>query len=471
MNSFFRTNSHTLLLIILLIGFGLRVRLSQDRYVHKWDERFHALVSKNLINHPLKPTLYETPLLKYDYKNWYSSHIWMHKQPLPLWLIAGSYSLFGVSDFATRIPSLIFSLLAIFITYLLGKDFFSKKIGLLSAFFIAINGLIIEIGAGRIATDHYDILFLCFIELGILFAYYGSKRKSILLTILSGIFVGLAILTKWLPAFIVFPIHLVFLFQEKFKKREITRFLSFSIMACLLIALPWQIYILKNFPLESKWEYFHQWLHLSTQLEGQPDDGWFHYLTNIRIKYSEVIYIPLVFLIYKLIKSKFKNFTMLALFIWIFIPILFFSFAKTKMTGYILFVSPALFIVTACFFFELKDNLIYTFSNKAFRFLSWILLISMIALPIRYCYERTSFGLEKPRSESYCENYKKFRETLTNKSLVLNVSYPIEFMFYNGGIAYSTDKIENSDYNRIISLGYKVFKLDTINNNLKEVSF
>jgi len=395
----------------------------------------------------------------------------MHKQPLPLWLIAGSYKIFGIKDVTTRLPSLLFSVLAIFITYLLGKGGFSKKVGILSAFFISVNGLIIEIGAGRIATDHYDILFLVFIELGILFAFLNAKNKSVLFAILSGAFVGFAVLTKWLPAFIVFPLHFVLLLNANSKKNEIIRFLGVSLLTCLIIAVPWQIYILINFPLEAKWEYFHQWLHLSTRLDEQPDDGWYHYLTNIRIKYSEIIYIPLIYLIYNLIKSKFRDYNLLLLFIWIFVPILFFSFAKTKMTGYILFISPALFITTAYFFFELKDKLLPGLTNKGLKLLSWILLVLIIALPIRYCYERTSFGLEKPRTETYCENYKTFQNKLPNKTLVLNVSHPIEFMFYNNCTAYTTDKIEKSDYNRIVSLGYKVLQLDTVQNSVNEVSF
>ena len=453
-----------------MVGLALRFRLSQDKCLHKWDERFHALVAKNLINHPLEPTLYENPLLNYDYKEWYSNHIWVHKQPLPLWLIATSYRIFGVTELATRIPSFLFSVLAIFITYLLGQAFFTKKTGILSAFFISINGVIIEIGAGRIATDHYDILFLAFIEISILFAYYNSKNKSTSLAILSGIFIGFAIITKWLPALIVLPIHLTMLLQFKASKNEIIKFLLFSFIASIVIAAPWQIYILRNFTLEAKWEYYHHWLHLSSQLDGQPDDGWLHYLNNIRIKYSEIIYIPLVYLVYKLAKSKFRDYTLLTLFIWISIPLIFFSFAKTKMTGYILFISPALFIVTAFFFFDLKDKLINEFSSKGLKVLSWILLVLMIALPVRYCFERTSFGFEKPKHEEYCDDYKKFQNRFQKKSVVLNIEYPIEFMFYTNATAYSINKLEKSDFEAIKNKGYKIYYYNKLEKTISEVN-
>jgi|GEM_PF-2475173 len=44
---------------IVILAAALRIWLcSTDSYLHEWDERYHALVAKNLLLHPLKPTLY-----------------------------------------------------------------------------------------------------------------------------------------------------------------------------------------------------------------------------------------------------------------------------------------------------------------------------------------------------------------------------------------------------------------------------
>ncbi len=77
-------------LLLMVCGLMLRVYTSSDFFLHFWDERYHALVAKNLIKHPLIPTLYDDPILPYNYKNWTESHIWVHKQPLPLWTMAAS---------------------------------------------------------------------------------------------------------------------------------------------------------------------------------------------------------------------------------------------------------------------------------------------------------------------------------------------------------------------------------------------
>ena len=43
------------LFLIMLSGLILRVFTSLDFYLHEWDERYHALVAKNLIGNPFKP--------------------------------------------------------------------------------------------------------------------------------------------------------------------------------------------------------------------------------------------------------------------------------------------------------------------------------------------------------------------------------------------------------------------------------
>ena len=86
---------------LVLSGLFFRIYSALDPFLHAWDERYHALVAKNLLKHPLVPTLYDLPLLDQDLL-WVGSHIWLHKQPLALWLISGSISIFGNTDFAIR---------------------------------------------------------------------------------------------------------------------------------------------------------------------------------------------------------------------------------------------------------------------------------------------------------------------------------------------------------------------------------
>lgn len=62
---------------------------------------------------------------------------YLDKPPLLFWLSALSFKIFGTSNFAYKLPSLLFALLGIFSTYKLGKLLYSEKTGMLSALMFA----------------------------------------------------------------------------------------------------------------------------------------------------------------------------------------------------------------------------------------------------------------------------------------------------------------------------------------------
>lgn len=457
-----------LLIAIIILGAFLRIRLSQDPYLHKWDERFHALVAKNLMDHPLKPVLYKDAILDYDYKAWYSNYIWLHKQPLPLWLIAGSYKTFGISEFATRIPSILFSVLSILVLYLLGKELFDRRTGLLAAFFLSINGLVIEMCSGRIATDHYDTLFLVFIEIAILFGCYSSVKRLKRYAILSGAFMGFAILTKWLPGLIVLPVHFCLLCYSGNTLKDTIKAILLSVFTAVVIAAPWQLYIITQFPAEAKWEYYHNWLHITNELDGQKG-GYFYFLGKIRINYSEIVYLPLLYLIYRLYKTKCKDLRLLALFVWIVIPMLFFSLAKTKMQGYVLFICPALFLIIADFYFILVDYLKEKQRPIAIKIFTGLILIAIIVLPVRYCIERTGMGFKGQGQDTMAEAYKKVTSAIPKHTVVIGVKEPIEFMFYNNCIAYSDTFLTEANEVKIRNQNYKLYRYNEKESTLTRI--
>lgn len=62
---------------------------------------------------------------------------YLDKPPLLFWLSALSFKIFGISNFAYKLPSLLFALLGIFSTYKLGKLLYSEKTGMLAALMFA----------------------------------------------------------------------------------------------------------------------------------------------------------------------------------------------------------------------------------------------------------------------------------------------------------------------------------------------
>ena len=447
------------LYLILLSGLLLRVFAAADLYVHEWDERYHALVAKHMMEFPFKPMLYEFPILDYDYRSWVSNHIWLHKPPLPLWLMACSFHVFGINEWALRLPSIIASTMAIVLTYETGKYYLDQKWALLAAFLHAIHGLVIELTGGRIATDHYDVLFLVFIELGIYFAIqYARNTFHPKWCIAIGLSMGLAILTKWLPALIVLPIWSILALSSKLSWRYLIRDGCLIVLIAALLVVPWQWYIFHKYPLEAAWEFAYNAQHITQGVEGHLEP-WYYHLNKWRLIFGELIYLPLLWLFWKSIKSFTKGkFKLLSLSIWIFIPLFFFSIVKTKMQAYTLFVAPAIFILIALFFRYLRLSL--ASCPKAVRNFSSVIAILLIVLPIRYSLERLKPFENRDRNPSWAQQLKVFKAVLPSNGVLFNTAHPIECMFYTDVLAAYSFPPDQVTIEKLSNLGYRIYLME-----------
>lgn len=64
-------------------------------------------------------------------------HDYLDKPHLLFWLAAASYHLFGVTSFAYKFPSFLFTIFGIYSTYRLGKSLYNQEVGKLAALVIA----------------------------------------------------------------------------------------------------------------------------------------------------------------------------------------------------------------------------------------------------------------------------------------------------------------------------------------------
>lgn len=202
------------IIFLIIAGLCLRVHICLDPYLHLWDERFHALVAKHLINHPLLPTLFEQESLHLPVYYWSQTTVWLHKPPLALWFMALSLKVFGINEVAVRLPSIIFST------------------------------------ASRIPTDHIDVAFFFFIELAMVFAVLQRSTDRSEYIIPLAISMSAAIYTKWLPALIVLPVWWVLNDKKSNRKNLAVRLLIICSITFLMV-MPWQIYIYSSFPVQA----------------------------------------------------------------------------------------------------------------------------------------------------------------------------------------------------------------------------
>lgn len=418
--------------MLMLCGLVLRLFTSADAQLHKWDERYHALVAKNLTQHPLKPTLYDNPVLPYDYRQWSGNHVWVHKQPLPLWGIAVSIALFGTHELAVRLPSILLTTLGIWLMFRIGLYFYNQRIAYLAAFFYTINGLIIEITAGRIATDHIDVFFAFFIQAAVWFSLLIVQHRNMIFSVLTGFCIGAAILCKWLPALIVFPIWLFVVWDARLLYFRFVAYHGTVILLCATaIALPWQVYIWQAFPAEAQWESAYNLRHIFEVL-GTHAHPYYYFLERMRINYGELIYLPLLWFLWKLLKNPSEG-KRWALAVWFLIPLAFFTWAKTKLQAYTLFTAPALFLITAEFFFVLRD---YP-HKQPWKWVAYGVLVLLIALPVRYTFERVKPLAERDGNPAWVSELEELNEQAPEKGILFHYPNPIEAMFYTDLTVYS----------------------------------
>ncbi len=441
----------------ILGGFILRGWCASDKFLHIWDERYHALVAKNLMRHPFRPTLYDNPIFPYDFKAWGDSHIWLCKQPLPLWAMAGSMKFFGVTEIALRLPSIFIGSMAIVLTFFIARQLFNTKVAFWASFFHAIHGLTIEANAGRDAGDHIATFFTFFIELGVLMAILSNeKQKKRLFSILTGACMGLAFLCKWQPSMLILPIWMVAQSDIRAIFRNI---IPFSITA-FLVAAPWQFYLFQSFPTETNWIYGAMITPISQAIQGH-DGAWWFYIEQARITFGEIIYVPILWLAVVFLQ-KIKNQPIRILTVWLFFPFIMYSMMATKRQSYLLDFAPAFFILTALFVQLLYD---YKEKKSISPFILQIVIVSLFALPIRYTFERVkpfemkTDEIEKTRALRGWQN----QLTNTDKTVIFNTLFPIEVMFYNNIVAAYIFIPTTEQINELTAKGYKIAIVRTQN--------
>lgn len=426
------TGSTNRLFLLVLIGLGVRLYIARDHFLHEWDERFHALVAKNLIDDPLKPVLYKNPVEPYDYKDWTRNHIWLSKPPVPLWLMAASINTFGIHEYSVRVPGVLAAVLTTLLTYLIALRFLNKDGALMAAALHAIHPVISDLAGGRVSSDGVESVFLFFVTLGCYFAIRDQKgRPKAISYLLTGMASGLAIMSKWQPG--ILPVLIMFIYHFSWKTlwRHVG-LTSLSVFMCCLILGPWLVYIWLQYNEETRWMLRALFTPFVDETIN-PDGTWYSYLTDFGNFFGYTTYLLLGVWCYaawhKMDKDK------LALLVWAVLPLLIFSFAEVKRGTYLMISAPAIFIIISSF---ASNRIIAPSLNKYLRFAACISVLSILIS----CVEKLHLFNPKDSSPQWSIELKQ-RQYL-NDTVIYNEPHYVEAMFYHNIVAYDFDEPENS---------------------------
>lgn len=148
---------------------------------------------------------------------------------LVLWLWG---HIFGFSEVSVRMPSVIFGVLTIYVTYLIGKKLFSLRTGLIAALFLALSPL--HIYYSQEARMYSLAAFAVASSVYFLFKLIDGDRKAVLFYLISLIL----LLYSDYVALLILPFEFIFGFIKM--RRKLKPFI-FSWAIAFLVFTPWLI--------------------------------------------------------------------------------------------------------------------------------------------------------------------------------------------------------------------------------------
>jgi 4-amino-4-deoxy-L-arabinose transferase-like glycosyltransferase len=324
------------------------------------------------------------------------------KPVLLYWLQMVAYQVFGINEFAARLPSALAALVAILAVYELGRGMFGSAVGLLAGVILA--SAVLFCAAAHFANP--DALLNAFTLLS-LFCFWcsfskwerwstrgasrGLDSRSESATfgrgwfVLSGATMGLAVLAKG-PVGLVLPTAVIglFLLWSRRWRPLLDRRLGQGALAFLLVALPWYIWV----GVETKWQFLRGFL-------AQHNVGRF---LNPMESHSGPIYYYLIVLALGLApwsvflgpavwfgvkegradraeeEAPSPRLAYGFLWCWIGVYLVFFSLARTKLPNYLLPVYPPLAVVIARFLDRWRRGLIQP--------PAWVFHVSLVCLAL-----------------------------------------------------------------------------------------
>jgi 4-amino-4-deoxy-L-arabinose transferase-like glycosyltransferase len=312
-------------------GFLFFFGLSYFGLIGADEPRYSQVAREMLVRHDwITPTLGGKP--------------WLEKPVLYYWQAIIAYRLFGVSDWAARLPSAFDATLMVVAVYVFFRRFrpgFQLDGALIAASSAAV------IGFGRAASTDMPLTAMFTIALLAWYAWYEGQVKACLA--ISYFFLGLGVLAKGPVALLLTSSIIVLFAAMKREWRKINQTLWIPGIAIFLATvLPWYVAVQEKNP-----DFFRQFIwqqnfaRFGTNLYHHPEPFWYFIPVALIALLPWTVFAVLA--IFKTATSWWRTSAgraddrtlSLYLLIWLIVPVLFFSISRSKLPGYIVPAAPA----------------------------------------------------------------------------------------------------------------------------------
>tara|TARA_Y100000310_G_scaffold317308_1_gene370048 strand:- start:1914 stop:3293 length:1380 start_codon:yes stop_codon:yes gene_type:complete len=256
--------------------------------------------------------------------------LWESSRPLVWPLILGFFWKIGIDViFFGKLSMMLFSLGVLFLTYLIALDIFNKKVAIISSLFLVLSSTFFLFGN----ILHTEIPSTFFALLG--FYLFMKKKYNF-----SGLFLGIAFMTRFFQVFIFIALSLI-LFYLFMKKKVPYKVLFYFSLFFLIPVVPYLIlnYFLYNdifypFVLQAFMSKNTGWIFF------QP--FWFYFVNLVRE--NILVLFSVIGLLFVFKKPDFRKTSITVAFLFIFVP---YTLVAHKEMRLLVPALPFLYILTS----------------------------------------------------------------------------------------------------------------------------
>ncbi|HJZ68531.1 MAG TPA: glycosyltransferase family 39 protein [Blastocatellia bacterium] len=275
--------------------------------------------------------------------------LWFEKPALLYWLSAIGYRFFGVNELAARLPSAVAALMTVLVLYGTLHRFRFGRLAASASLVLATSGIFIAYA--HVAVP--DMILTAATTAALLAAYAASTatgRARPAYWAASFGFMGLGVLAKGLVGIVlVLAIIAAYFLLTKQLKQVRSRDLVLGLAVFLVVAASWYAPVTMKHGWSFIEEFFirHHFQRYTSNEFGHPQPIYFFPLVALAGAAPwTFLLVPAIARVRSLRLRDNARDSLLALaWIWVAVPLIFFSFSESKLPGYIVPISPALAVI------------------------------------------------------------------------------------------------------------------------------
>ncbi len=357
--------------IVILASFLLFVPFIGNMHLFDWDEINFAECAREMV------ITGDYSKVQLNFKPFWE------KPPLFIWFQAACMNMFGVNEFAARLPNAVCGIVTMLVLFHYGKKYFSESVAVLWCLLFA-GSILPHMYFKSGLIDPWFNLFMFLSVIHVIVTINNYKSKSVMGNAsLVGVFLGLAVLTKGPAALaIVGMVILITLFINKQFHFLASKNFGIIVFITILVSLSWFMLMY----LTGHVDLVNEFISYQVRLFETPDaghDGPFYY--HVIVLLIGCFPASLFFLqgikstnTHTPFQSQFKK-VMLVLF---FVVLVLFSIVKTKIVHYSSLCYFPLTFIGALYLsnFSSRTHLFKSWFKFLYVFISVVLIFAIILI-------------------------------------------------------------------------------------------